>query len=316
LELKNPRAWNGLGMSYWVLARQQFEWIETNALFSPEWYALVARSQLQQQQYQRAFGHFRKAESGGRALPGVHAGLAEVYRNTGHADWASIEENRESAAKFQDAPEVTAHYLQALSNQQRAAEALAHLQTLPPSAELHNLLGFAYRAQHRDTESAVEFQRALEFDPENAAFMKEWATSLWLAGDCAHAEPILTKLLQRTPNSPALNHMMGDCLVSNERDGEALPFLRAALATDPSFLPAHASLGRALLHLGRYTEAISHLRRAAPLRDKQILYQLAQAYRKAGDEANATRYLEEYRRYQSGEEPLEQARLGSDITGP
>ena len=316
LEPANPTAWNGLGISYWALARNNFDWIESNAPFSPEWCALLARFELQQEHYKRAFQLYRQAASGSRALAGIHAGLAEVYRKAGHTDWALIEENREHSVQTQDGGEVTRRYQEAIEDQQRAAEALDHLEKLPLGPEVHQLLGFAYRAQRRDAESATEFRRALELEPNNTRLTKEWATSLWLSGECSRAEPVVEQLLRTNSNSPQLNHVMGDCLVQEKRPQNALLYLKTALKSDPGFLPARASLGRAYGHLGRYSEAIPYLKDALSLNDKSTLFQLAQAYKKIGDEANASRYLQEYKRYASTTEQFLRLVDDAEITSP
>jgi tetratricopeptide (TPR) repeat protein len=316
LEPSNPASWKGLGVTYWALAKNNFDSIDNKAPFSPEWCALMARFELQKEHPKRAFQLYRQAASKSPNLPGVHAGLAEVYRRTGHADWAAVEEDRERSAQIHGGSEITRLYLEAIEDQRRAAEAMDSLEKLPAGREIHELLGFAYRAQSRDAESAAEFQRALLLEPNNARLKEEFATSLWLSGDCSQAEPILEMLLRANPNSPQLNHILGDCLVRDKRPQEAIPFLKTALQFDPAFLPAHASLGRAYAHLDRYSEAIPHLKQAAALQDKSILFQLAQAYKKIGDEASGTRYLQEYRRYTSATEAFSRLPDNAEITRP
>ncbi len=297
LESANPACWKGLGVAYWALEKQNFDWIEAHASFSPEWFALLALSELHQEHYQKAFQLYRQAATGSQTLLGVHRGLAEVYRKTGHPDWAFVEDGREHSAAAEGREEAGRRYISAIDDQRRATEALDRLQKLVPGSEVHELLGFAYRAQHRDTESAAEFHEAMAIEPENIGLKREWATSLWLSGDCLQAEPILEQLLRSSPNSPRLNHLLGDCLVQDKRPQKALAYLRTALKLDPAFLPAAASIGRAYMHLGRCSEAIPYLKNAVALHDKATLFQLAQAYKKLGDEAAASRYVEEYKRY-------------------
>ena len=315
-EPSNPAYWKDLGVAYWALAKENFEWIESHAPFSPEWFALMARFELEKEHYNRAFQFYREAVAGSPGLSGVHSGLAEVYRRTGHAEWALIEESRERSAVVKPGTEVRGYYLEAIEDQRRAAEALDRLERLPPGPEVHELLGFAYRAQHRDTESAAEFHEALSLEPENSGLQREWATSLWLSGECSQAEPILEQLLRTNPRSAQVNHILGDCLVQEKRPRQALPYLKIALKLDPSFLPAQASLGRACMHLGLYSDAIPPLREALALNDKSLLFQLAEAYRKTGDDADANRYLQDYRRYESDREKLSRVADEAEITSP
>jgi predicted Zn-dependent protease len=313
---ENATARLEIGVSYWTLAKQDFDWIDDHAPFSSEWFALMARFELEKEHYAKAFQLFHKALSGSSATPGIHAGLAEIYRRTGHPDWASIEDERERKVAGSADGEASRRYLEAIANQQKAAEALEHLEKLPEGPEVHELLGFAYRAQHRDTESAQEFHRALELQPANFRLKKEWAVSLWLSGDCSAAEKAIKPLLGTNPNSTQLSHVMGDCLVNDNEPKAALPLLTTVLKRDPAFFPAEASLGRAYMHLGRYADAILHLKKALVLNDRLTLYQLAQAYKKTGDNAEADRYLREFNGYQNSTNSFSQLSDNSEISGP
>jgi cytochrome c-type biogenesis protein CcmH/NrfG len=61
---------------------------------------------------------------------------------------------------------------------------------------------------------------------------------------------------------------------SREAVARRIAFLKTALKLNPGFLTAHASLGHAYLHLGRYSEAIPHLREARALHDKPPSFRL------------------------------------------
>ncbi|MBI1940552.1 MAG: tetratricopeptide repeat protein, partial [Acidobacteria bacterium] len=92
---ENPRAWDGLRRTYEVLARVALEQLKRVAPESPQWLALVAQSHLVNQQYEMAFSLYRQALAKMPTLRGAHTALAEVYRGTGHPDWAAIEEMKE-----------------------------------------------------------------------------------------------------------------------------------------------------------------------------------------------------------------------------
>jgi tetratricopeptide (TPR) repeat protein len=92
---ENATARLEIGVSYLTVAKQDFDWIDDHAPFSSEWFALMARFELEKEHYAKAFQLFHEALSGSPTTPGIHAGLAEIYRRTGHPDWASIEEERE-----------------------------------------------------------------------------------------------------------------------------------------------------------------------------------------------------------------------------
>src|ERR1022692_2827559 len=93
----DAKAWYGLGTAYESLAAHSFERISQHAPDSPYAAALIAYSRLDRQQYRSAFFFFRLAEEKLPKLRGLHAGLAKVYQETGHAEWAAIEEKEEES---------------------------------------------------------------------------------------------------------------------------------------------------------------------------------------------------------------------------
>jgi tetratricopeptide (TPR) repeat protein len=295
LDPANAKAWEGLGKAYLLAAQAAFQKIEAQDKFSAEWYGLLARSYLSGQDYKKAYRFFREAESKDPKLPGIHSALAEVYRQTNHPEWADIESSKERQSSHDALSELRRQYLSAIDFQQRAAEALGSLSRHPDTAEYHALLGLAYRMQRRDTDSIEEFRRALAISPDSSNLKLDLATSLALSKDCEAALPLLKAVLRSEPSWPQANHVMGECLVDQNRPQEAVPFLQTALKQDPRLLPAQSALGRAYLHSGNFREAAIHLEKALSLGDPEILYQLAQAYRKLGEPKTATDFLAQYK---------------------
>jgi tetratricopeptide (TPR) repeat protein len=295
LEPQNTKAWEGLGKAYLLGAQRAFEFVEGHGAFSGEWYGLLARSYLSQEDYKTAFRFFHEAETRSPDLPGVHAGLAELYRQTNHAEWAATESAREMKASAAPSTELRRKYFDALNFQQRGAEALARLAHNPDTTEYHSLLGLAYRIQRRDIDSVNEYRHALALSTNSATLKLELATSLAIAKDCNAAIPLLQDVLRAEPNSPGANHVLGECLVDQNRPRDAMPFLEAALKKDPRLLPAESALGRAYFHSGDYRDAVLHLRKAINSGDPSVLYQLAEAYGKLGDQKASTDYLTQYR---------------------
>jgi tetratricopeptide (TPR) repeat protein len=295
LDPANTKAREGLGKAYLLAAQAAFENIEAQSKFSAEWYGLLARSYLSAQEYSTAYRFFREAESKDPTLPGIHSGLAEVYRRTSHAEWASIESSREEQSSPDAPTELRRHYKAALDFQQRAAEALASLAREPDTPEYHALLGLAYRMQRRDLDSIEEFRRALALSPDSSSLKLDLATSLAVSKGCDEAISLLKSVLVADPGSPEANHVMGECLLDQDRSQAAIPFLQAALKQDPKLLPAQSALGRAYLHVGNFREAATHLEKATSLGDPEILYQLAETYRKLGEPNTSAKYLAQYK---------------------
>ena len=316
----DPRAWYGLGMSYQGLAGSAFERLQKTDPASPFVAALVADTRVQRRQYRSAFFLYHEALKQLPNFHGIHAALAEVYRKTGHPEWAADEDAREAALPAADcrahpaeceflaghdvpltapartpAPSMEALFWQAKAANELALQSFFRLGQLPESVEMHRLKAEIARGQGRHMESVQEWRAALALAPENPRLKREMAVSLFMATDYRAALDEATTLLKMEPRSAELNFVAGDSLLRLEQPEPALPYLRAALASDPALLAADASLGLALSRLGRSAEAIPHLQKALELdEDGSLHYQLAGAYRAASQPEKARAMMAKY----------------------
>ncbi|HEV3202241.1 MAG TPA: tetratricopeptide repeat protein [Bryobacteraceae bacterium] len=340
LSPEDPRAWYGLGMSYQGLAGSAFERLEKADPASPFVAALVADTRVQRRQYGSAFALYREALKRLPNLHGIHAALAEVYRKTGHPEWAADEDAREAALPAADcrahpaeceflaghdvpltapahtaAPTAEALFWHAKAANELALQAFFRLGQLPESVEQHRLKAEIARGQGRHLESVQEWRAALALAPRNPRLEREIAVSLFMAADYKSALDEATRLLKIEPRSAELNFVAGDCLVRLEQAEPSLPYLRAALAADPTMLAADASLGLALSRLGKSAEAIPHLQKALELdEDGSLHYQLSSAYRAAGQAEKAraamTQYQQIVKRNQEQKDEAREAQIG------
>jgi len=315
----DPRAWYGLGMSYQGLAEGAFDRLQKRDPTSPYVTALVADTRVKRRQYRSAFFFYNETLKKLPGLHGVHAALADVYRKTGHADWAAAEDAKEAALP---APDCKAHpaecefvaghdvqltqskgpaapaealYWEAKAANELALQAFFRLGQLPPSVELHELKADIARGQGQHLEAAQEWRAALALAPGNRRAEREIAVSLFLAGDYRGALAEATKLLKDDPRSAEMNFVAGDSLLRLEDAEKAVGHLRTALASDPAMLAAHASLGLALARTGKSAEAVPHLEKALELDDDGSLhFQLANAYRASGNAEKARAAMAQY----------------------
>ena len=336
----DPHAWYGLGMSYQGLADAAFERLQKVGSASPYVADLVADTRVKRMQYRSAFFFYSEALKALPNLHGIHTALAEVYRKTGHAEWAAQEDAREAAlpppdckahaaecefiaghdVQLMNLPRATATaetlYWQAKAANELALQAFFRLGQLPESVELHQLRAEIARGQGQHVEAAREWRAALALKAGNAPLERELAVTLFMAGDYASALEAARKLLKAQTSSPEMNFMAGDSLLRLEQPEQAIPFLRAALSADPRMLAADASLGLALSRLGKNAEAIPHLRKALELDDDGSLhFQLANAYRAAGDSERASVHMAKYqeivkRNQEQKEEVAREAQIG------
>ena len=158
---KNAQAWYGLGRSYESLSSGTFEKLQGSAPESAYVLSLLAEARLREQQFSSSFFLYRLALERMPNLRGLHSGLAEIYRRTGHSEWAETEEQREAKLPFLDCHSATpdcqfgarkydeligaaksantpeSFYWIVRSYNELALNAFDRLGQLPPSAELH-----------------------------------------------------------------------------------------------------------------------------------------------------------------------------------
>jgi predicted Zn-dependent protease len=338
---ENAQPWYGLGRSYESLSSREFKTLQKTNPESAYIVALLAETQLRKQQFSSAFFLYRRVLERLPTLPGLHSALAEVYRQTGHPEWATIENKREAqrpppvcpeqtlecnflAGRYEDliaggeAKTAESLYWRSRAYNELALNAFARLGQLPPSAELHELKASIYSSQKKYSEAASEWQQALRLSPANTRIQKELAISLKLAQNYTAALPLLQELLRQEPTSPELNYLVGDTLLDQQRVEEAIPLLRRAVTQNPKLLPAHKSLARAQLAAGNTTAAISHLKIALPDdTDGSLHYQLAHAYQASGQSELAKKTIADYQKIQRSEEAARQGgQQEMEITAP
>ena len=338
----DARAWYGLGASYQSLARNAFDRLQKIDPQSPYVLALVADTRVQRRQYRSAFFFYREALASLPELHGLHAALADVYRKTGHADWAAAEDSKERQLAPADCrvhpaecafvaghdldaaslpargePSAEALYWRARAANELALQAFYRLGGLPASVQMHELKAQIARDQDQHLESVREWRAAIELAPGDTHLREELAASLFLAADYRAAFEEAGKLFAGGVNSAMLNFTAGNSLLQLEEPEPAVPYLERALALDSGMMPAHAALGLALARIGKNAEAIPHLQRALPFDDDGNLhYQLARALQSTG-QPRAAEVMAEYQRIvKKNEEEKQQVAQEAQITAP
>ena len=339
---ENAQAWYGLGRSYESLSSRTFEKLQRSAPESAYVLSLLGEARLREQQFSGAFFLYRLALERMPTLRGLHSGLAEIYRRTGHSEWAETEEQREAKLPFLDCHSATpecqfrtrnydeviataksantpeSFYWMTRAYNELALNAFDRLGQLPPSAELHELKAHIYNSQKKYSEAASEWQKALHLSPNDTQVKKELAISLKLGENYSQALPLFHELLQQQPNSAELNYLLGDTLLDLQRPVEAIPLLKQAATRDPKSLAVHKALARSELATGKTLDAIPHLKVAlASDEDGTLHYQLAQAYRATGQIELANKMLKEYQALQrSAAAQADAAKHDTEITAP
>jgi tetratricopeptide (TPR) repeat protein len=311
----NASAWYGLGNAYTAMARIYFADLERTAPQSGYWFALLARSQAESRENGSAFYFYRQALEKQSSLHGVHAGLAELYRRTGHADWAAVEDGRETEVAPPDCRTISDEcrfnsgdfqailknraantaatlYWKSRAASELAAQAYDRVLSLPPSAASHRLKADIFRLQKHYAESAAELQQALELSPRDFGIRLDMARTERMNQDHAAAVRILSELLAIQPDSTEANYLMGDSLLALEEPVKAVPYLEEAAARPSAPADIHAAMGRAYLQSDQPAKAIPYLKTAcATDREGNLCYLLAQACTRAGKSDDAAAAL-------------------------
>ena len=319
---KDPAVWFALGKTYETLAGQAFGRLLEGDPESPLTLALVAEARLDQGQTAAAFQLYRRALERTPVLRGLHAGVADVYRRTGHADWAAVEEVKErrlpradcardtlecafaagrhrevlaAASKLQTA--VASYWLARACNA-LAVEAFARLTALPASTRSHEWTASMQRNEGRYTEAVEEWRRAIALAPGDPQLKLELAVTLRLNQDFAGAQQVLEGVLGDGGDSPEASYLLGDVLLARQQPEPAIPHLETAVRRAPELAEAHGALGRAYALVGRPADAIPHLEQALTAdQDGSLRYQLARSYQATGRTDDARRALADYEEF-------------------
>ena len=219
-------------------------------------------------------------------LPGLHAGLSLVYKNTDHPDWAAAEQKREESLPAPDCATeppscafLSGHFLEVVKTvppnaspatffwdtkayNQLATQAFDRLNQLPESVQVHALKAQTFHDHRQNMEAANEWRAALNLSPADPNLKRQLSGALFDAKAYQSVMPLLKEQLAQDPKAPDLNYWMGASLWRTEQPEQALPYLELAVTGHPDNLAADAALGLALVALNKNAEAIPHLKKS------------------------------------------------------
>ena len=324
------KAWQGLGLSYLALGERAFTRLAETAPGSGYWQALAARAREGEGRYAESLALYQDALHVVPDVPGLHTARAAIYRQTNHPDWAAVEENKESAVPKPDCGShkaacafLAGEWLSSLAEAEKSAtpenlywaslacgalagQSFQHVASLPPAAEIHELLAESNQRMGRRVEAVDEWRKALAMAPDDRRLQGRLAESLIRDRKYEDAEQLLQPLVAGQPENGEWQYLLGDTLFEQRRADAALPHLIAAARLMPGHLPASEVLGRVYLALGQPEKAVARLEKARPLDDGAISFALSSAYRRLGRESEARAALARYQQLtrQKGPAPI------------
>jgi predicted Zn-dependent protease len=315
----SPRVWYGIGQVYEALAKRACREVEDQFPDSAYSWALTGDSYLAEQRLGNAYAAYRRSLAKTPVLTGVHQGLAQVYTETGHPDWAAKEQALESAIRKapQTGSEPSASYSQCKADRNLAGESYGRLAQLAPSVEKHLHAAKVVDAAGRHREAISEWQSGLRLAPENVQAQLGLAWSFYQLRDYDAVLPLLTRLLAMQPKSAEVNFLFGATLLNMEKPDAAIPYLQAALKQNPQMRAAQAALGQALLRCGRPEEAIPYLQGAlVEDSDGDTHFQLFRAFQLTGKAELAKQAFANYQRFRTSLLQSEQNEQPATIAAP
>jgi adenylate cyclase len=136
-------------------------------------------------------------------------------------------------------------------------------------SQLHSMIALLRRYQNRLPESRIEYERAIELDPNNAAAIGQLGVTLIYLGDPAAAIPLEEKRIKLNPNDPniALAYWsLGLAHLLQGQVAEAVDWLAKARAANPHIYYIDLDLAAALALNGDLSGAHEALAASLKLR--------------------------------------------------
>jgi predicted Zn-dependent protease len=328
LQPQSPKAWYGLARSYEEIAQAAFEVLQKRFPDSPLLEVLVADIAVTQEKYPAALAIYRRAQANKLGVGGLHESVADLYGRAGKSDWAATElekvkprtaaycatrtaeclfldgKFRDSLTAAQQSTGAVGRFWAIRAANRLAVEAVGHLETLPPSAELHLIRAEIAQSRNRYPDGVEEIRAALKLEPGNPAIESALAEALLQAHDLDEAIPLLERLMREQPDDGSLLLMYGDALLQAQHLDRAIPILEQAAKAPSALSAARRLLGRAYVQAGRYADAVPYLE--ASLGDDQdgdIHYQLVRAYQALNRHEDAQKAMAEYQKRRQAAAP-------------
>ncbi len=182
----------------------------------------------------------------------------------------------------------------------------------PESVWAHQAMGEAYESRQFYDLAIMEYGKALEREPDRPGLrFRLGEAMLARASDASQADDALEQFeleLSANPSHAASAVRAGEIHHAKSELDKALGYFQRAVNLRPDFGEARLALGAVLLDTDQVADAVRQLERAIELNptDASSRYQLARAYRKAGNMPAQKAQLAEYRRLQDERRQLDQ----------
>jgi tetratricopeptide (TPR) repeat protein len=243
-----------------------------------------------------------------RRMVALH--LQRAYTDLGR-DSSAVTVALELSRRYPDDPEVLYHTGRLFGNY-AYLQMVRLAQIAPDSVWLHQAAGEANESQGLFDEAIREYQQVLAVAPKRPGLhfrigRVQLSRSIQAKGDAAAEAAALSEFeqeLQIDPSNAKAAYEIGEMQRKAGRLDKAVESFTTAVKSYPEFEEALVGLGRTLVAAGESRAALPHLQKATSLnpRDEVAFYQIAQAYRALGQEAEQQAALAAFERLRSEKE--------------
>lgn len=230
------------------------------------------------------------------ATAAIYSLLAIVYEKSGHYENA-IPAMRLAISLKPESENYRFQYGLLLANANAPAAAVIRLdealKTFPASSRLWLARGIADLNNNKNVEAAQSITKAIDLDPKFAQAYAYLGLVKMQVGDYPEAIKLYEKALANDANLAVAHQLIAQAMLQ-QSDGDNARIeaeLKKSIALDPTFLPAHLTLGKLYVRMQRWTEAVTELSEVVRTDPNlaEAYYQLGRAYArlKMKDESNA-----------------------------
>jgi tetratricopeptide (TPR) repeat protein len=213
----------------------------------------------------------------------------------------------EAAAKLNDflarnPKNQEAWYLLGKTYLQMSEDALKKINEIDPdSVVAHEIAGEIDQSMHNYDLALVEYKKAIDMAPRMPGTHMHMADAYWNMGKWQSAQEEFRTELTNDPNNCLARWKLANAILeANDSSDEALSEVNKVIDRCPTLMQARVDRARALVRLGKHSEALPDLLMAekeSP-REPTIHFLLAAVYRAQGKSAEAQTEMQTYGKLQ------------------
>jgi predicted Zn-dependent protease len=208
-------------------------------------------------------------------------------------------------------------YWSARAANELALAAFKHLDTIADSPERRSVRAATAQARERYVDAVSELKAAVRLAPQQPEFQYELASAYYLARDYEATLAALAPLLARYPDDARLLTLEAQALLQLQRADEAVPILTRLVERRPNDPALKLALGRAYLQSGDYAAAIPLLEsRLDADTDGSLHMQLARAYSATGQRNKGASLMTRAEELRKADEERRSVAAQRTITAP